>query len=120
MADWPGPSTLPPTIELSDLIAASVLGRGGNGIVFLVRHLTSGKTLALKSISKPTSDADFRRIWFERDVLHAFEHPLLPSLRGIVSTDKLVGFAIDYCPGGDLNAVRRCQTEKMFSMEIIR
>ncbi|KAH0451676.1 hypothetical protein IEQ34_018975 [Dendrobium chrysotoxum] len=119
MAERPNPPTPPATIELSDLIAASILGRGGNGIVFLVRHLTSGETLALKSISKPSSDADFRRIWFERDVLLELQHPLLPSLRGILSTDKIVGFAIDYCPGGDLNTVRRCQTEKMFSLEMI-
>ncbi|PKU71074.1 serine/threonine-protein kinase OXI1 [Dendrobium catenatum] len=119
MAERLNPPTLPATIELSDLTAASILGRGGNGIVFLVRHLTSGETLALKSISKPSSDADFRRIWFERDVLLELQHPLLPSLRGIVSTDKIVGFAIDYCPGGDLNTVRSCQTEKMFSLETI-
>ncbi|XP_020599563.1 serine/threonine-protein kinase OXI1-like [Phalaenopsis equestris] len=120
MANWPKLSSPHPAIELSDLTAASVLGRGGNGIVFFVRHLSSGRTLALKCISKPSRDGDYRRIWFERDVLLALQHPLLPSLRGIVSTDKLVGFAMDYCPGGDLNTVRRCQAEKMFSQEMIR
>jgi serine/threonine-protein kinase OXI1 len=27
-------------------------------------------------------------------------HPLLPSLRGVVATNAVVGFAIDRCPGG--------------------
>ncbi|CAN6273381.1 unnamed protein product [Urochloa humidicola] len=48
-----------------------------------------------------------RRIWFERDVLLALRHPLLPSLRGVVATDAVVGFAIDRCPGGDLKSLRR-------------
>jgi serine/threonine-protein kinase OXI1 len=61
-----------------------------------------------------------RRIWFERDVLLALCHPLLPSLRGVLATDAVVGFAIDRCGGGDLNSLRRRQTEKMFSDSVIR
>ncbi|KAI4966620.1 hypothetical protein ZWY2020_037830 [Hordeum vulgare] len=33
----------------------------------------------------------------------------LPSLRGVVATDAVVGFAIDRCAGGDLNSLRRRQ-----------
>ncbi|VAH47059.1 unnamed protein product [Triticum turgidum subsp. durum] len=60
------------------------------------------------------------RIWFERDVLLALRHPLLPALRGVLAIDAVVGFAIDRCSGGDLNSLRRRQTEKMFSNSVIR
>lgn len=62
----------------------------------------------------------YRRLWFERDVLSALNHPLLPSLKGFVSTEKIVGFMIERCSGGDLNSLRRRQTEKMFSDSVIR
>ncbi|VAH29766.1 unnamed protein product [Triticum turgidum subsp. durum] len=61
-----------------------------------------------------------RRIWFERDVLLALRHPLLPAFRDVLATDTVVGFAIDRCGGGDLNSLRRRQTEKMFSDSVIR
>ncbi|XP_073007998.1 serine/threonine-protein kinase OXI1-like [Typha latifolia] len=119
-------------LDLGDLKAVSVLGRGAKGVVFLVHSPTSDESLALKAISrsnvehKRSANAEaaggdaYRRIWFERDVLLALRHPLLPSLRGVVSTDKIVGFAIDRCSGGDLNSLRRRQTEKMFSDDVIR
>ncbi|XP_020106892.1 serine/threonine-protein kinase OXI1-like [Ananas comosus] len=124
----------PPSLDLAELRALSVLGRGAKGVVFLVQPTAGGEPLALKAISRSSvehakshgggggdggGDA-YRRIWFERDVLQALRHPLLPSLRGVVSTERIVGFAIDRCSGGDLNSLRRRQTEKMFSDDVIR
>ncbi|KAG1331320.1 serine/threonine-protein kinase OXI1 [Cocos nucifera] len=122
MADPPAAAPL----DLGDLRAVAVLGRGAKGVVFLVRSPSSPEALALKAISrssiehKNTAADAYRRIWFERDVLLALRHPLLPSLRGVVSTDKIVGFVIERCSGGDLNSIRRRQTEKMFSDDVIR
>ncbi|EHA8589273.1 serine/threonine-protein kinase OXI1 [Cocos nucifera] len=125
----PGPSPPPPPLDLGDLRAVAVLGRGAKGVVFLVRAPSSPEALALKAISRSsiehkntdsTSDDAYRRVWLERDVLLAVRHPLLPSLRGVVSTDKIVGFVIQRCSGGDLNALRRRQTEQMFSDDVIR
>ncbi|XP_008804196.2 serine/threonine-protein kinase OXI1-like [Phoenix dactylifera] len=120
----------PAPLDLGDLRAVAVLGRGAKGVVFLVRAPTSPEALALKAISRSSiehknntdsaSDDAYRRVWFERDVLLAVCHPLLPSLRGVVSTDKIVGFVIQRCSGGDLNALRRRQTERMFSDGVIR
>lgn len=116
-------------LDLSSLHAVSVLGRGAKGVVFLVRH--EDEILALKVISRSriekkaatsqiANDDAYRRIWFERDVLSSLRHPLLPSLRGFVSTDKIIGFLMDCCVGGNLSALRRRQTEQMFSDEFIR
>ncbi|XP_042504533.1 serine/threonine-protein kinase OXI1-like [Macadamia integrifolia] len=122
----------PELLDLKTLKVISVLGRGAKGVAFLVRNEVTGENLALKVIlkdlilkkKKENGDEDgrsvYRRIWFERDVLKSFRHPLLPRLGGFVETDKIIGLAMDYCPGGDLNSLRKRQTEKMFSDDIIR
>ncbi|PAN38786.1 hypothetical protein PAHAL_7G198200 [Panicum hallii] len=131
----------PRQLSLEDLKAVSVLGRGAKGVVFHVvpapgepegedeGAAAAEVAMALKAVSREAArhrkaasgDGDgHRRIWFERDVLLALRHPLLPSLRGVLATDAVVGFAIDRCGGGDLNSLRRRQTEKMFSDSVIR
>ncbi|KAK1271515.1 Serine/threonine-protein kinase OXI1 [Acorus gramineus] len=119
----------PASLDLNRLRVVASLGRGAKGAVFLVD--TGAETLALKAISRSSiekksrisngsSESAYRRIWFEHDVLSALDHPLLPKLRGSISTDRIVGFAMDFCSGGDLSSLRRRQTEKMFSDEVIR
>ncbi|XP_073146469.1 serine/threonine-protein kinase OXI1 [Henckelia pumila] len=124
------------SLNLNDLNIISALGRGAKGVVFLVKKQGDGKLLALKAISRSSIEKkkhgkttgvsiggrgdEYRRIWFERDVLASFNHPLLPKLHGVLVTDKIVGYAVDYCPGRDLNYLRKKQTEKMFSDDIIR
>ncbi|KAK1294862.1 Serine/threonine-protein kinase OXI1 [Acorus calamus] len=119
----------PASLDLNRLRVVASLGRGAKGAVFLVD--TGAETLALKAISRSSiekksrisngsSESAYRRIWFEHNVLSAFDHPLLPKLRGSISTDRIVGFAMDFCSGGDLSSLRRRQTEKMFSDEVIR
>lgn len=114
------------SIQLRSLKVISALGRGAKGVVFLVQtencELLALKTILRASIekNKASRNCEYRRICLERDVLNSFQHPLLPKLKGVVSTDKIVGYAIDYCPGGDLNSLRKKQTEKMFSDDTIR
>uniref|UniRef100_A0A0D9W6I2 non-specific serine/threonine protein kinase n=1 Tax=Leersia perrieri TaxID=77586 RepID=A0A0D9W6I2_9ORYZ len=135
----------PPELSLGDLKAVSMLGRGAKGVVFHVvpaaaaeaagedgmgvSLISSSSSMALKAVSREAArhkktgsggEDGHRRIWFERDVLMSLRHPLLPSLRGVLATDAVVGFAIDRCGGGDLNSLRRRQTEKMFSDSVIR
>nr|BAJ90301.1 predicted protein [Hordeum vulgare subsp. vulgare] len=133
----------PPQLSLADLRAMSVLGHGARGVVFHVVPVVAAaagggcstdQPMALKAMSRaaarqksaaagpaPGAGGDgLRRIWFERDVLLAVRHPLLPSLRGVVATDAVVGFAIDRCAGGDLNSLRRRQAGLAFSDAAIR
>ncbi|KAM0844024.1 hypothetical protein ACQ4PT_057324 [Festuca glaucescens] len=127
------PPPEPRQLSLADLRAVSVLGRGAKGVVFHVvaeeGHGGGGTAMALKAVSREAArhkkagsggGDGHRRIWFERDVLLALRHPLLPALRGVLATDAVVGFAIDRCGGGDLNSLRRRQTEKMFSDSVVR
>ncbi|OAY69835.1 Serine/threonine-protein kinase OXI1 [Ananas comosus] len=135
MADSPSPPPPPPLLDLGDLKALSVLGRGAKGVVFLVRLAGGGEEeplLALKAMSRAALErrslsgdggggGAYRRVRVERDVLGALRHPLLPALRGVVSTEKVVGFAMErWCCGGDLGALRRRQADGMFSDEVIR
>ncbi|KAL8208430.1 hypothetical protein R6Q57_007842 [Mikania cordata] len=111
----------------------SPLGRGAKGVVFLVQNEASdGELLALKAISRASiksnmknndsdgTSSEYKRIFFEQEVLRRFQHPLLPKLRGVLSTENIVGYAIDYCPGRDLSHLRKKQTDKIFSDEFIR
>ncbi|CAK9188574.1 unnamed protein product [Ilex paraguariensis] len=118
-----------PSLQLQKLKVVSALGRGAKGVVFLVQT-ESGELLALKAILRHSidknkgngnsDDSEYRRVCFEQEVLKCFRHPLLPKLHGVVVTEKIVGYAIDYCPGRDLNSLRKKQTEKMFSDDITR
>ncbi|KAL8525989.1 hypothetical protein ACS0TY_015276 [Phlomoides rotata] len=115
------------SLNLNNLKVISALGRGAKGLVFLVQTET-GELLALKailasSIHKMNSSHGneyYKRFCFERRVLSSFDHPLLPKLHGVLITDNILGCAIDYCPGRDLNSLRKIQTEKLFSDDIIR
>lgn len=115
-----------PTLDFNGLDVLSLLGRGAKGVVFLVRDDKDNKLLALKVIlreaiekTKKKND-EYKRVSFEQEVLSRFDHPLFPSLHGVLSTDKVIGYAIDYCPGQNLNSLRKMQSESMFSDEIIR
>lgn len=121
-----------PTLDFNRLEVLSLLGRGAKGVVFLVRDNNNDqddKLLALKVIlreaiekkkKKTTANDEYKRVSFEQEVLSRFDHPLFPSLHGVLSTDKVIGYAIDYCPGKNLHSLRNMQSESMFSDEIIR
>lgn len=123
-----------PDLNFEKLEVVTALGRGAKGVVFLARNAeeNDGEWLALKVISRALierkakivnsddGDDQYRRVCFEREVLRSFRHPLLPRLRGVLDTQKVVGYAIDYCNGRDLNSLRKKQTEKMFSDDVIR
>ncbi|XP_074287671.1 serine/threonine-protein kinase OXI1 [Silene latifolia] len=115
--------------EISDIQVFSQVGRGAKGVVFHTRIKDSDEDLALKVVlkssmkpSKPEkrSNNDQSRVFFEQQVLGEFDHPFLPKLKGVFETSNVYGYAMDYCSGGNLNLLRKQQTEKMFSDDIIR
>lgn len=113
-----------PALHLHQLKVVSTLGRGAKGVVFLVQNESSnGELFALKTILKASNTNKLKEndhMSFEQEVLRLSQHPLLPKLGGILSTDTIVGYAIDYCPGRDLNYLRKKQTDRMFSDGVIR
>ncbi|ERN11728.1 serine/threonine-protein kinase UCN [Amborella trichopoda] len=118
----------PPPLDPKRLSAAKPLGRGATGTVFLITPDTTTTTntattenFALKvvDISSPSSA---RRARQELSVLSRLNHPFLPSLLGSFESpaSELIGWAIPFCTGGDLNALRRTLTDRTFSSSAIR
>ncbi|KAI3823225.1 hypothetical protein L1987_04658 [Smallanthus sonchifolius] len=119
-----------PELHLQNLRAIKVLGNGAMGTVILVHdRLTDPPakfTFALKVVDKcslhATPDADRRARW-EVSVLRKLNqkpHPFLPSLIGSFETEEILAWAITFCPGGDLNVLRRRQMDGVFSPAVIR
>ncbi|KAJ6729022.1 RHO-ASSOCIATED PROTEIN KINASE 1/2-RELATED [Salix viminalis] len=123
----------PPVLNMESMKVISPLGRGAKGVVFLVQEEPLGELSALKVVSRDlvkkkkhgnseevVEGEEYKRIYFEQQVLSRFNHPLLPKLRGVLATDKILAYAIDYCPGRDLHFLRKQQSEKMFAIDTIR
>ncbi|XP_043690622.1 serine/threonine-protein kinase UCN-like [Telopea speciosissima] len=116
-----------PELDLDKLRAIKVLGRGAMGTVFLVHDQTTDpdaiNPFALKVVEKSTLSSKFdgeRRARWEVSVLSSLNNPFLPTLLGTLETDEYMGWAVPYCPGGDLNVLRYHQTDHVFSPTVIR
>lgn len=114
-------------MAIEEMRALRVLGRGAMGTVFMVLREGCDHPFALKVIVKGADgrrqDEGFRKlraIEREREILSTLRHPFLPSLIGQIETDKIVGWAVEYCPGGDLYRLRQIQPDKVFSESAIR
>ncbi|XP_042415180.1 serine/threonine-protein kinase UCN-like [Zingiber officinale] len=107
-------------LDLNQIRAVRVLGRGAMASVFLVSAAPGSRL--------PTLFA--RRARWELSLLSRLSaapgdhhHPFLPSLLGSVETPDLLAWAIPFCPGGDLHALRRSlspSNEEAFSADAIR
>uniref|UniRef100_A0A1D1Y0H1 non-specific serine/threonine protein kinase n=1 Tax=Anthurium amnicola TaxID=1678845 RepID=A0A1D1Y0H1_9ARAE len=124
------PSPLPSMeteLDFDNLTALRVLGMGAMGTVFLVADpspTAPAPFFALKvvDVSQPGGGGggEDRRARWEVSVLSRLSHPFLPTLLGRVETPSLLGWALPYCPGGDLNALRQSLPDGVFSPSAIR
>ncbi|OIW15942.1 hypothetical protein TanjilG_04477 [Lupinus angustifolius] len=84
---------------------------------------TTTTLIALKVFDKTFTHthhhADRRARW-EIQVLSRLSHPFLPSLLGTFENDQFLGWALPYCPGGDLHHLRHQQTDHVFSPTVIK
>ncbi|GAV76746.1 Pkinase domain-containing protein [Cephalotus follicularis] len=116
-------------MELENLRALKILGKGAMGTVFLVhdraRDPAARNPFALKVVDKASNhDADRRARW-EIQVLaklshHQHRNTFLPSLLGSLETPDFLAWAVPYCPGGDLNVLRYRQNDRVFSHSVIK
>ncbi|KAL3620417.1 hypothetical protein CASFOL_035329 [Castilleja foliolosa] len=115
----------PPELDVDNLRATKVLGKGAMGTVFLV-HANShdDQPFALKVFEKsPDHHQSDRRAHHEINVLRrlsASPHPFLPHLIASSENPDFVCWAIPFCPGGDLNVLRQRQCDGVFSTAVIR
>ncbi|KAE8699663.1 Protein kinase G11A [Hibiscus syriacus] len=56
----------------------------------------------------------------EREILRSLDHPFLPTLYTHFETEKLSCLVMEFCPGGDLHALRQRQPGKYFPEQAAR
>ncbi|GLT62339.1 hypothetical protein SLA2020_349840 [Shorea laevis] len=124
------PPLSPPELDLDNLKALKILGKGAMGTVFLVHDKANDPTarslFALKVVQKAKHDAE-RRARLEIQFLTllsppdpADQHPFLPRLLGRLETSEFLAWAVPYCSGSDLNVLRHRQIDRVFSTAVIR
>lgn len=87
-----------------------VLGKGGNGTVYLARHERSGRLWAVKEIAKEGS-----RLIMEAELLKKLKHPGLPAVGDILEQGEMLYLVMDYIEGHSLKEL--LEEKKAFSQE---
>lgn len=98
------------------------LGCGDIGSVYLSELSRTKTYFALKVMDKVAlgSRKKLPRAQTERDILQCLDHPFLPTLYSHFETEKFSCLVMEFCPGGDLHALRQRQPGKHFSESAAR
>jgi protein-serine/threonine kinase len=101
------------------------LGCGDIGTVYL-SELSGGGAgnggaarpcwFAMKVMDKASLESrrKLSRAQTEREILQLLDHPFLPTLYAHFETDRFACLVMEFCPGGDLHALRQRQPGKHF------
>ncbi|CAN6288763.1 unnamed protein product [Urochloa humidicola] len=94
------------TVYLSEL---SGVGNGGGGAVrpcwFAMKVMDKASLECRRKLSRAQT---------EREILQLLDHPFLPTLYAHFETDRFACLVMEFCPGGDLHALRQRQPGKHF------
>ncbi|XP_051121227.1 serine/threonine-protein kinase D6PK isoform X2 [Andrographis paniculata] len=98
------------------------LGCGDIGSVYLSELSTTRCFFAMKVMDKASlaSRNKLARAETEREILQILDHPFLPTLYTHFETDSFSCLVMEYCPGGDLHALRQRQPGKYFPEYAVR
>ncbi|XP_020147212.1 serine/threonine-protein kinase D6PK [Aegilops tauschii subsp. strangulata] len=93
------------------------LGCGDIGSVYLSELSGTRCHFAMKVMDKASlaSRRKLSRARTEREILQLLDHPFLPTLYTHFETDRFSCLLMEFCPGGDLHALRQRQPRKHFS-----
>ncbi|VAI47630.1 unnamed protein product [Triticum turgidum subsp. durum] len=93
------------------------LGCGDIGSVYLSELSGTGCHFAMKVMDKASlaGRRKLSRARTEREILQLLDHPFLPTLYAHLETDRFSCLLMEFCPGGDLHALRQRQPRKHFS-----
>jgi serine/threonine-protein kinase len=91
------------------------LGRGGMGLVYLVRQVATGELAALKVMLPAVAAEPWARERFLREVdnARALDHPNLVRLRDACFRHGAFFFTLDYCDGGSVAELIRQRGGKL-------
>lgn len=92
------------------------LGSGDIGSVYLSELAGTRTYFAMKIMDKAAlaSRKKLLRAQTEREILQSLDHPFLPTLYSHFETEKFSCLLMEFCPGGDLHALRQRQHGKYF------
>lgn len=98
------------------------LGCGDIGCVYLSELMGARCYFAMKVMDKAllASRKKLLRAQTEREILQSLDHPFLPTLYSHFETEKFSCLVMEFCPGGDLHALRQRQPGKYFSEHAAR
>ncbi|WKA04344.1 hypothetical protein VitviT2T_022392 [Vitis vinifera] len=98
------------------------LGCGDIGTVYLSELSCTRSYFAMKVMDKGAlaSRKKLLRAQTEREILQSLDHPFLPTLYTHFETEKFSCLVMEFCPGGDLHALRQRQPGKYFSEHAAR
>ncbi|VAH18140.1 unnamed protein product [Triticum turgidum subsp. durum] len=116
---WDGP------LGMGDFRLLRRLGCGDIGTVYLSELSKGGgggggaaraPWFAMKVMDKASLESrrKLSRAETEREILQLLDHPFLPTLYAHFETDKFACLVMEFCPGGDLHALRQRQPGKLF------
>ncbi|XP_076881939.1 serine/threonine-protein kinase D6PKL1-like [Bidens hawaiensis] len=109
-------------LEMKHFRHLKQLGCGDIGSVYLSELIGTQNFFAMKVMDKAAlaSRNKLLRAQTEREILQSLDHPFLPTLYTHFDTEKLSCLVMEYCPGGDLHALRQKQPGKYFSEHAAR
>ena len=105
LAGQPDVGDLPPElIDHPQYAVEREIGRGGMGIVYLVKHKLTGRQEALKVLMPNLVERDDVRIRFMREIQSAasLDHPNICRTLNAFNDGKVLGLVMEYLTGSDL------------------
>ncbi|XP_027358601.1 protein kinase PVPK-1-like isoform X2 [Abrus precatorius] len=109
-------------LEMRHFRLLKKLGCGDIGSVYLAELSGTRTSFAMKIMNKTelASRKKLLRAQTEREILQSLDHPFLPTLYTHFETETFSCLVMEFCPGGDLHALRQRQTGKYFSEHAVR
>lgn len=99
----------PLEVSIGDLEVVGVLGKGSYGFVQLVKHVKTGKTFALKAVSKQriVETKQKAHVMDEKNLMTQLNHPFMVKLLATFKSKNLLFFLLEPVLGGELFTVLR-------------
>ncbi|XAR58222.1 Non-specific serine/threonine protein kinase [Bertholletia excelsa] len=103
-------------LEFGNFRLLKTLGSGDIGSVYLSELVGTRSYFAMKVMDKAAlaGRKKLLRAQTEREILQSLDHPFLPTLYAHFETEKFSCLVMEFCPGGDLHALRQRQPGKYF------
>lgn len=110
------------TLEMRHFKLLKKLGCGDIGSVYLAELSGTRTSFAMKVMNKTelAGRKKLLRTQTEREILQSLDHPFLPTLYTHFETESFSCLVMEFCPGGDLHALRQRQPGKFFSEHAVR